>query len=133
MTANFKFLVSAGVRGENDIKRLGNSLQGVQGKAKNLGMAVRGVGSAFKALFAAAAVAGFSAFVKGAIDSADAFGKLSTEQALRLTSCRHTPTLASWLMSVRVTLRTVCASLPRRKARQLMALRRTQRLTQSWG
>ena len=82
MTANFKFLVSAGVRGENDIKRLGNSLQGVQGKAKNLGMAVRGVGSAFKALFAAAAVAGFSAFVKGAIDSADAFGKLSTRTGI---------------------------------------------------
>ena len=82
MTANFKFLVSAGVKGENNIKRLGNSLQGVQGKAKNLGMAVRGVGTAFKALFAAAAVAGFSAFVKGAIDSADAFGKLSTRTGI---------------------------------------------------
>ena len=45
-------------------------------------MAVRGVGSAFKALFAAAAVAGFSAFVKGAIDSADAFGKLSTRTGI---------------------------------------------------
>ncbi|NBT51794.1 MAG: hypothetical protein EBV86_10940 [Marivivens sp.] len=78
MTTKFKFLVSAGVTGQNDIKRLGNSLQGVQGKAKNLGMAVKGVGLAFKALFAAAAIGGFSAVVKGAIDSADAFGKLST-------------------------------------------------------
>ena len=82
MTANFKFLVSAGVRGENDIKRLGNSLQGVQGKAKNLGMAVRGVGAAFKGLFAAAAVAGFAAYVKGAINTADAFGKLSTRTGI---------------------------------------------------
>ena len=78
MTAKFGLLIGAKVTGHNDIKKLGNSMQGVQGKAKNLGMAVRGVGNAFKALFAAAAVAGFSAFVKGAIDSADAFGKLST-------------------------------------------------------
>ena len=82
MTAKFGLLIGAKVTGHNDIKKLGNSMQGVQGKAKNLGMAVRGVGSAFKALFAAAAVAGFSAFVKGAIDSADAFGKLSTRTGI---------------------------------------------------
>tara|TARA_A100001515_G_scaffold13195_1_gene9963 strand:+ start:109 stop:1977 length:1869 start_codon:yes stop_codon:yes gene_type:complete len=82
MTAKFGLLIDAKTKGENNIKRLGNSMQGVEGKAKNLGMAVRGVGSAFKALFAAAAVAGFSAFVKGAIDSADAFGKLSTRTGI---------------------------------------------------
>jgi len=82
MTAKFGLLIGAKVTGHNDIKKLGNSMQGVQGKAKNLGMAVRGVGNAFKALFAAAAVAGFSAFVKGAIDSADAFGKLSTRTGI---------------------------------------------------
>ena len=82
MAAKFGLLIDAKTKGENNIKRLGNSMQGVQGKAKNLGMAVRGVGSAFKALFAAAAVAGFSAFVKGAIDSADAFGKLSTRTGI---------------------------------------------------
>ena len=78
MTAKFGLLIDAKTKGENNIKRLGNSMQGVEGKAKNLGMAVKGVGLAFKALFAAAAVGGFSAVVKGAIDSADAFGKLST-------------------------------------------------------
>ena len=82
MAAKFGLLIDAKTKGENNIKRLGNSMQGVQGKAKNLGMAVRGVGNAFKALFAAAAVAGFSAFVKGAIDSADAFGKLSTRTGI---------------------------------------------------
>ena len=82
MTAKFGLLIDAKTKGENNIKRLGNSMQGVEGKAKNLGMAVRGVGNAFKALFAAAAVAGFSAFVKGAIDSADAFGKLSTRTGI---------------------------------------------------
>ena len=78
MTAKFGLLIDAKTKGENNIKRLGNSMQGVEGKAKNLGMAVKGVGLAFKALFAAAAIGGFSAFVKGAVDSADAFGKLST-------------------------------------------------------
>ena len=77
MTAKFGLLIGAKVTGENNIRKLGNSMQGVQGKAKNLAGAVKGVGAAFKALFAAAAIAGFGAFVKGAIDSADAFGKLS--------------------------------------------------------
>ena len=82
MATKFGLLIDAKTKGENNIKRLGNSMQGVEGKAKNLGMAVRGVGNALKALFAAAAVAGFSAFVKGAIDSADAFGKLSTRTGI---------------------------------------------------
>jgi uncharacterized small protein (DUF1192 family) len=78
MAAKFGLLIDAKTKGENNIKRIGNSMQGVEGKAKNLGMAVKGVGLAFKALFAAAAIGGFSAFIKGAVDSADAFGKLST-------------------------------------------------------
>ena len=58
MAAKFGLLIDAKTKGENNIKRLGNSMQGVEGKAKNLGMAVRGVGNAFKALFAAAAEIG---------------------------------------------------------------------------
>ncbi len=80
--AKFSVLLGAKVTGENKIKRLGNSMQGVQGKAKNLANAVKGVGTAFKALFAAAAIAGFSRLVTGAIDSADAFGKLSTRTGI---------------------------------------------------
>ena len=82
MAAKFGLLIDAKTKGENNIKRLGNSMQGVEGKAKNLGMAVKGVGLAFKALFAAAAIGGFTAVVKGAIDSADAFGKLSTRTGI---------------------------------------------------
>ena len=82
MAAKFGLLIDAKTKGENNIKRLGNSMQGVTGKAKNLGMAVRGVGLAFKGLFAAAAVAGFAAYVKGAINTADAFGKLSTRTGI---------------------------------------------------
>ena len=82
MTAKFGLLIDAKTKGENNIKRLGNSMQGVQGKAKNLGMAVRGVGLAFKGLFAIAAVGGIVAIGKSAIDTADAFGKLSTRTGI---------------------------------------------------
>jgi hypothetical protein len=82
MTAKFGLLIDAKTKGENNIKRLGNSMQGVEGKAKNLGMAVRGVGAAFKGLFAIAAVGGIVALGKSAIDTADAFGKLSTRTGI---------------------------------------------------
>ena len=82
MTAKFGLLIGAKVTGHNDIKKLGNSMQGVQGKAKNLGMAVQGVGAAFKGFFAIAAVGGIVALGKSAIDTADAFGKLSTRTGI---------------------------------------------------
>jgi hypothetical protein len=82
MAAKFGLLIDAKTKGENNIKRLGNSMQGVEGKAKNLGMAVRGAGLAFKALFATAAVGGIIAIGKSAIDTADAFGKLSTRTGI---------------------------------------------------
>ena len=82
MAAKFGLLIDAKTKGENNIKRLGNSMQGVEGKAKNLGMAVRGVGAAFKGLFAIAAVGGIVALGKSAIDTADAFGKLSTRTGI---------------------------------------------------
>ena len=82
MAAKFGLLIDAKTKGENNIKRLGNSMQGVEGKAKNLGMAVRGAGLAFKALFATAAVGSIIAIGKSAIDTADAFGKLSTRTGI---------------------------------------------------
>ncbi len=82
MAAKFGLLIDAKTKGENNIKRLGNSMQGVEGKAKNLGMAVRGVGAAFKGLFAIAAVGGIVALGKSAINTADAFGKLSTRTGI---------------------------------------------------
>ncbi len=80
--AKFSVLLGAKVTGENNIKRLGNSMQGVQGKAKNLGLAVKGVGLAFKAMFAAAAIGGIAAFVKSSIDAADALGKLEVRTGI---------------------------------------------------
>lgn len=63
--------IKADVQGENNIRRLGNSMQGLQGQVKNTSMAVAGLGMAFRGLGAALAVGGFSAAIKGAIDLAD--------------------------------------------------------------
>ena len=70
--------IKADVKGENDIKRLGNSMQGVQGKVKNLKMAVGGLSTAFKALGAALAIGAFAKSAQDALQLADAVGKLST-------------------------------------------------------
>jgi len=82
VTAKFGLLINANVKGENNIKRLGNSMQGVQGKVKNLKMAVGGLNTAFKALSAALVVGGFARFIQGSIDAADALGKLSTRTGI---------------------------------------------------
>jgi hypothetical protein len=82
VTAKFGLLINANVKGENNIKRLGNSMQGVQGKVKNLKMAVGGLNTAFKALSAALVVGGFTRFIQGSIDAADALGKLSTRTGI---------------------------------------------------
>jgi len=70
--------IKADVQGENNIRRLGNSMQGVTGKVNNLKMAVGGLSASFKALGAALAVGSFTAFIKSGIDAADAMGKAST-------------------------------------------------------
>jgi lambda family phage tail tape measure protein len=67
--------IKASVDGENNIRRLGNSMQGVQGKVKNLQAAVGGLSGALKGLAAGMALGAFTAFVKQGIDAADAMGK----------------------------------------------------------
>jgi lambda family phage tail tape measure protein len=86
MATTFGLLINANVKGENNIKRLGNSMQGVQGKVKNLKMAVGGLNTAFKALGAALAVGAIGSFAKQTIDQADAFGKLSTRTGIAANS-----------------------------------------------
>ena len=86
MATTFGLLINANVKGENNIKRLGNSMQGVQGKVKNLKMAVGGLSTAFKALGAALAVGAIANFAKRTIDQADAFGKLSTRTGIAANS-----------------------------------------------
>jgi lambda family phage tail tape measure protein len=70
--------IKASVDGENNIRRLGNSMQGVQGKVKNLQAAVGGLSGALKGLAAGLALGAFTAFVKQGIDAADAMGKAAT-------------------------------------------------------
>lgn len=70
--------IKADVQGENNIRRLGNSMQGVQGKVKNLGLAVGGLSTAMKGLGAALAIGGLAAFVKGGLNLSDAMGKAAT-------------------------------------------------------
>lgn len=73
--------IKADVQGENNIKKLGNSLQGLQGRAKNAALgfnslkgAVAGFGAA---IVGSAIVGGLGAMVKSAVDLGDEFGKMS--------------------------------------------------------
>jgi len=74
----FNMLISAKVRGANSIRRLGNSLQGVQGKAKNLALSFKGMAGPL------AAIAGITAATGGASLISGIFGTT----ALKLDRCR---------------------------------------------
>jgi hypothetical protein len=67
--------IKADVQGENNIRRLGNSMQGLQGQAKNAALgfnSLKGAVAGFGAAIAGSAlVAGLSAVVKKAIDAGD--------------------------------------------------------------
>ena len=78
MKETFRLLIDAKTKGANNIKRLGNSMQGLQGKVKNAGLAVQGLSKAFAVLGVAMGAGVFAASIKSAIDQADAMGKLST-------------------------------------------------------
>ena len=79
MAQKFDLLIAAKTTGQQAIKRMGNAMQGLQGRLKNVRMAALGVTSAFAALGAIAALTGFARTTKTAIDQADAFGKLSRQ------------------------------------------------------
>jgi len=82
MIENSLLRIKASVSGDNEIKRLGNTMKGVQGQVQNLRSGVGKLAGAFRALFAAAAVSGFAAYVKSAADTADAFGKLEVRTGI---------------------------------------------------
>jgi lambda family phage tail tape measure protein len=67
--------IKADVQGENNIRRLGNSMQGLQGQAKNAALGfnnLKGAVAGFGAAIAGSAVvAGLTAVVKTAIDAGD--------------------------------------------------------------
>ena len=80
--AKFNMEIAANVKGANNIKRLGNSMQGVQGKVKNLSMSMGVLNNAFRVFAGIIAASAFTRFIKGAIDSADAFGKMSDQTGI---------------------------------------------------
>ena len=80
--AKFDLVVAAKTVGAGSIKRLGNSMQGVQGKVKNLRLAMAGLNKTFGALGILISGGAFVGLVKGAIDSADSFGKLSDQTGI---------------------------------------------------
>ena len=80
--AKFDVVIAAKTVGEQGIKRLGNSMQGVQGKVKNLKIAVGGLNGALKVFAGVMAAGAFTRFIKGAIDSADSFGKLEDQTGI---------------------------------------------------
>lgn len=69
--------ITANVVGENNIRRLGNSMQGLEGKIKNASLATDLLYSGIKGLAALAVTGGIVALAKSAIDLADDMRDLS--------------------------------------------------------
>ena len=80
--AKFDLVVAAKTVGAGSIKRLGNSMQGVTGKVKNLRLAMGGLNKTFATFGLIISGGAFVGLVKGAIDSADAFGKMSDQTGI---------------------------------------------------
>tara|TARA_Y100001963_G_scaffold151717_1_gene235108 strand:- start:691 stop:2355 length:1665 start_codon:yes stop_codon:yes gene_type:complete len=72
-------LISLKTKGSQGLKAMGNSMQGLQGRLKNVRMAALSVNTAFRAMAVILTAGAFTRVVKGAIDQADAFGKLSRQ------------------------------------------------------
>ena len=82
MAQKFDLLIKAKTTGQAGIKKMGNSMQGLQGRLKNVRAAALSAGTAFKALALIVSAGAFTRFVKSSIDQADAFGKLSTQTGI---------------------------------------------------
>lgn len=78
--------IKADVQGENNIRRLGNSMQGLQGQAKNAALGFNNLKSAVAGFGAAiagsAVVAGLTAVVKTAVDAGDELFNLQAKTGL---------------------------------------------------
>ena len=84
--AKFDLVVAAKTVGAASIKRLGNSMQGVTGRVKNLRLAMGGLNKTFGAFGLIISGGAFVGLVKGAVDSADSFGKLSDQTGIAANS-----------------------------------------------
>ena len=77
--AKFDMLIAAKTTGQAAIKRMGNSMQGLQGRVKTLRNTIFTLNNAFKAMAVFLAASTATRFITGAINQADAFGKLSRQ------------------------------------------------------
>ena len=84
--AKFDLVVAAKTVGAGSVKRLGNSMQGVTGRVKNLRLAMGGLTKTLGAVGLLISGGAFIGLVKGAIDSADSFGKLSDQTGIAANS-----------------------------------------------
>ena len=84
--AKFDLVVAAKTVGAGSIKRLGNSMQGVTGRVKNLRLAMGGLNKTLGAFGLLISGGAFVGLVKSAIDSADSFGKLSDQTGIAANS-----------------------------------------------
>ena len=82
MAQKFDLLIKAKTAGEAGIKRMGNSMQGLQGRLKNVRMAALSVNTAFRAMAVILTAGALTRVIKGSIDQADAFGKLSRQTGI---------------------------------------------------
>ena len=82
MAAKFDLVVAAKTVGAASIKRLGNSMQGVQGRVKNLRMAMSGLNKTFAAFGLIIGAGAFVRLVQNTINAADAFGKLEIQTGI---------------------------------------------------
>ena len=80
--AKFDLVVAAKTVGAGSIKRLSNSMQGVAGRVKNLRLAMGGLNKTFATFGILISGGAFVGLVKGAIDSADSFGKMADQTGI---------------------------------------------------
>ena len=82
--------IRANVLGEDSIRRLGNSLQGLQGQTKNAAMAFNGlkgaIGGFAAAIAGSAIVGGLTAIVKNSIDAGDELFNLQAKTGVAATA-----------------------------------------------
>ena len=82
MAAKFDMIIAAKTTGQGAIKRMGNSMQGLQGRLKNVALSLRGVNTGFAALGLALSGGAFASMLKNAVDTGDRFDKLSIQTGI---------------------------------------------------
>ena len=82
MAQKFNLLIAAKTTGKAGITALGNSMQGLQGKLKNVQASMLGMNKAFGVFIALGAAGGLARTIKKSVDLADSFGKMSDQTGI---------------------------------------------------